>query len=244
MTVSQRGAFTIAAREDLVVAPYFDPAKVETWGFGHTNNGLEPNPATMPKGMPADIDRTILEAWRVFLLDLAKYEREVVAVLGTLAQHELDGWVMWHINCGGIRSTKAVEKWKAGDKAGAVAVLKTWNKITVRGQKQVSNELVSRRAQEAEIILQAKYPLDATIEVYGTLPGGKVNWKPLERFSFDEWAAKTAPPPTKAVSPAVPVAGAVAAASAGLLGALALSFKSKLCALPWLVEILNLTCIG
>ena len=192
--VSERGAFELACEEDLVPSMYYDQAGVETFGIGHTNAAGAPFVGSLPQSTPpAGVDRrnAVIRAWQIFLNDLDKYTDAVIAVLGTgLEQHELDGWVKWHFNTGGIRQTSAVKKWKAGDKAGAVRILKQWNKITVKGKKKVSKGLVSRRVKEADMILNGLYP-NGTLEVYGVNAKNQVIWKPLASYNFKQWAEYT-----------------------------------------------------
>lgn len=187
MSVSARGAFAIAQAEDLVPAPYYDSAGVLTWGIGHTAHAGLPNPATLPMSLPANLDSTIREAWWLFEKDLLPYTREVLKALGPVTSHELDGWVMWHFNTGGIHTTSAVRKWRSGDKAGAVAVLQQWNKITVKGKKVVSDGLVARRKQEADIILRGVYP-GGKLDVFPTDGKGRVIWKALASYDYRQWS--------------------------------------------------------
>lgn len=184
MSVSQIGAFAIASDEDLVPTRYKDQANVDTWGIGHTHHAGAPDPRQMSFAMPANQDAVVREAWEVFLTDLTRYTAPVLAALGPVAQHELDGWVMWHFNTGGIGSTSAVKKWKAGDKAGAVRVLQSWNKVTKRGAKVVSDGLVKRRQREADIILLGRYPADATLDIFPTDGAGKIRWS-AKTASYD-----------------------------------------------------------
>lgn len=187
MSVSARGAFAIAQAEDLVPAPYYDSAGVLTWGIGHTAQAGLPNPASISMAMPANLDGAIREAWWLFEKDLTPYAREVLQALGPITQNELDGWVMWHFNTGGIHTTSAVKMWRSGDKAGAVRKLQQWNKITVKGKKIVSDGLVARRAQEAAIILRGTYP-GGTLDVFPTNGKGRVIWNALASYDFMAWS--------------------------------------------------------
>jgi lysozyme len=82
-----------------VPGPYLDVKQVWTFGIGHTAAAGPPDPATMPRGMPADIDAGIRVAFRVFRADLARYEAAVLRALKVpLAPHEFDALVSFHYN--------------------------------------------------------------------------------------------------------------------------------------------------
>jgi len=198
MRTSQRGAAFIAAEEGLVPAVYRDAVGVLTWGIGHTRSAGDPDPHSMSPGMPSNVDAVIKEAMRVFDEDLKKYEREVIDAFGpNLKQHELDGLVSWHFNTGGAHSSSSVGKWKAGDKKGAVATIKKWNKGTINGKKRVLNVLVGRRKLEADMILNGEYPPPTLLEtpVWGVK--GKtfrVQWgHVITRIPYDQMLAGRRP---------------------------------------------------
>lgn len=193
-TVSPRGAFAIAAHEALVPARYRDLAGVDTWGIGHTHHAGPPDPRVMGFEIPKNTTLIYQEAWEVFQADLADYAADVVRVFGTgLLQHELDGLTSWHFNTGGALTSSAVKAWKAGDKARAVRIIKTWNKVTIKGKKVVSDALVHRRADEANMILHGAYA-NAKLAVYHTDGAGTVIWRPVETFTWDEWRDEVAMP--------------------------------------------------
>ena len=77
MHMTDRGLLALVRHEGLVPGPYLDVKQVWTFGIGHTAAAGPPDPATMPRGMPADIDVGIREAFRLFRADLATYEAEV-----------------------------------------------------------------------------------------------------------------------------------------------------------------------
>lgn len=187
-TVSERGAFLLAAHEALVPTRYRDLAQVDTFGIGHTASAGKPDPREMSFAMPANPRLVYREAWDLFLRDLKPYTAQVVKAFGGgLEQHQLDGLVMWHFNTGGALSSSAVSAWRAGDREKAVRIIKSWNKVTIRGVKQVSEALVRRREEETSLILSGRY-YPAQLAVYGTDGRGNVIWRPLESFNFGEWA--------------------------------------------------------
>jgi hypothetical protein len=77
MHMTDRGLLALVRHEGLVPGPYLDVKQVWTFGIGHTAAAGPPDPATMPRGMPADLDAGIREAFRVFRADLARYEAAV-----------------------------------------------------------------------------------------------------------------------------------------------------------------------
>ena len=72
MHMTDRGLLALVRHEGLVPGPYLDVKQVWTFGIGHTAAAGPPNPATMPRGMPDDLDAGIREAFRVFRADLAR----------------------------------------------------------------------------------------------------------------------------------------------------------------------------
>ena len=70
------GLLALVRHEGLVPGPYLDVKQVWTFGIRHTAAAGSPDPATMPRGMPADLDAGTREAFRVFRADLARYERD------------------------------------------------------------------------------------------------------------------------------------------------------------------------
>ena len=101
--MSDRGLLALVRHEGIVPGPYLDVKQVWTSGIGHTAAAGPPDPATMQRGMPADLDAGIREAFRVFRSDLARYEAAVLrAVKVPLEPHEFDALVSFHYNTGGI----------------------------------------------------------------------------------------------------------------------------------------------
>lgn len=72
MQMTDRGLLALVRHEGIVPGPYLDVKRVWTFGIGHTAAAGPPDPATMPRGMPADLDGGIREAVRIFRTDLAR----------------------------------------------------------------------------------------------------------------------------------------------------------------------------
>lgn len=162
MKVSTQGLVAITRHEGIVPAPYLDPVNIWTFGIGHTAMSGDPDPATMPRGMPANVEEAIGVAIRLFQRHITKYERDVRRkVTIPLLPHEFDMLVSFHFNTGGILSSSGVPKLNAGDKEGAWRVFEQWNKGTVNGRKVVIEGLVSRRADEKRTFFTGEYPSGA-----------------------------------------------------------------------------------
>ena len=56
MHMTDRGLLALVRHEGLVPGPYLDVKSVWTFGIGHTAAAGTPDPARMPRGMPADLD--------------------------------------------------------------------------------------------------------------------------------------------------------------------------------------------
>jgi len=76
MQMTDRGLLALARHEGIVPGPYTDVKQVWTFGIGHTAAAGPPDPAQMPRGMSANLDAAIREAFRVFRADLAAYEAD------------------------------------------------------------------------------------------------------------------------------------------------------------------------
>ena len=151
MKITDRGFLTLIRHEGVVPGPYLDVKEIWTFGIGHTAAAGPPDPARMTRGMPADLDAGIREAFRVFRADLARYEAAVLrAVKVPLAPHEFDALVSFHYNTGAIARATLTAKHRAGDHAGAAAEFARWN----RAGGRVLPGLVRRREAEAALYRQ------------------------------------------------------------------------------------------
>jgi hypothetical protein len=90
----------------------------------------------------------------MFLVDIVPYEQAVRrAVKVTLLQHEFDALVLFHYNTGAISSGSIDDKLNRGDRAGALATWRSYNKA---GGK-ISKGLVARRARETAMFERGIY---------------------------------------------------------------------------------------
>jgi lysozyme len=165
MQTSDRGKVALALHEGIVPAPYLDSVGVWTVYIGHAEtSGLAPNPRTMPKGMPADLDGAIREAFRVFGITLARYEDAVRKALKVpVQQHEFDALVSFHYNTGGIARASITRNLNAGDRKAAAESFMGWLRPP---------EIRGRREAEQRLFRDGVYPAGA-IPVYDVTASNK-----------------------------------------------------------------------
>lgn len=145
--LSASGAAAILGHEAIYLEAYRDPVGVWTIAGGHTEaaGGLKPR---------AGLRITLRQALDLFLADMAKYEASVRRAVGDLAQHEHDGFTSFHFNTGAIQSGTVDDRWRRGDRAGAMSVLRAY--VNAKGKRLAG--LVTRRAEEEAMIMRGQYP--------------------------------------------------------------------------------------
>ncbi|MFO1174968.1 MAG: lysozyme [Paracoccaceae bacterium] len=195
MQMTDRGLLALVRHEGIVPGPYTDVKQVWTFGIGHTAAAGAPDPATMPRGMSADLDAGIRGAFRVFRADLARYEAAVLGVVKVpLEPHEFDALVSFHYNTGGIAKAVLTRHLNAGDRAAAAAAFMGWLKPAA---------IRPRREAERDLFATGRYP-NGTIPVWSVDGNGRVNFsRPIRRLTEDEALAllrpSTASVPTQSV---------------------------------------------
>ena len=227
MKTSDAGLFALALHEGIVPAPYFDSVGVKTYGIGHTAAAGAPDPASLPMGMPANLDAALRDVFDLFRRDVAKYEAAVNrAVKVPITQAQFDALVSFHYNTGAIGRASLVKRLNAGDVGGAATGMMAWSKPA---------EIIPRRKAEQALFAHGTYPTGQAT-VWQVNSAGKVIWKPARRLSKDQVLAlldgpvaephKPAAPPSSPAqsaspaappSPAKPGSGAVAALLGGAL---------------------------
>ena len=177
MQVSQKGIAALIAHEGIVPAPYFDSVGVLTYGIGHTAAAGYPNPASLPRGVPADLDAALSEVFKVFADDLEAYADAVNrAIRVPVAQHEFDAAVSFHYNTGRISTATWVKTLNAGNRALAADQIMNWRSPA---------EIIPRRRDEQTLFRDGVYP-KARGTVWGVSDSGRVIWKALKTLSGDE----------------------------------------------------------
>jgi lysozyme len=202
MQTTDRGRLALVRHEGIVPGPYRDARGVWTFGIGHTADAGPPDPATMPRGMPADLDAGIREAFRLFRSDLPRYEAEVQrAVTAPLAPHEFDALVSFHFNTGGIARAQLTKLLNAGDRAAAAEAFLNWRRPA---------SVIPRREAERDMFRHGRYPT-GTIPVWAVDQNGRIDFsRPIRRLTEAEVLELLRPQPvpvaaaSDAVTPATP----------------------------------------
>lgn len=196
MQTTDRGLLALIRHEGVVPGPYLDVKDVWTFGIGHTAAAGPPDPARMPRGMPADLDAGIREAFRVFRTDLAAYEAEVLrAVKVPLQPHEFDALVSFHYNTGGIAKAALTRHLNAGNRTSAAAAFMGWLKPAA---------IRSRREAERDLFARGLYPT-GTVPVWTVDRNGRVDFsRPIRRLSEVDALAFLRPSGTPMPPPARP----------------------------------------
>ncbi len=182
---TDRGQLALIRHEGIVPGPYLDVKNIWTVGIGHTAEAGPPDPATMPRGMPDDLEAGIREAFRLFRADLAAYEAEVRrAVKVPLAPHEFDALVSFHYNTGGIVRAALTRHLQAGDRIAAADAFLNWRRPA---------SIVPRREAERDLFRHGRYPA-GSIPVWSVDRNGRVDFsRPIRRLSEAEALALMRP---------------------------------------------------
>lgn len=177
MQVSQKGIAALIAHEGIVPGPYLDSVGVWTYGIGHTAAAGYPNPASLPRGVPADLDAALAEVFKVFTDDLEAYAEAVSrAIRVPVAQHEFDAAVSFHYSTGRISTATWVKTLNVGSRERAADQIMNWRSPA---------EIIPRREDEQTLFRDGVYP-KARGTVWGVSNSGRVIWTPLKTLSGDE----------------------------------------------------------
>ena len=194
MKVSNEGIYFLACHEGVVPGPYLDSVGVWTYGVGHAEtSGLDPNPRTMPRGMPADMDAELRKVFALFAKDVEIYAAAVRrAVKVPMAQHEFDAAVSFHFNTGAIGKATWVKKWNSGDKKEARRQMMNWKKPA---------SIIPRRQAERDLWADGNYGAKK-VNVWGVSDAGKVQWgRPVQSLTKAQVLALMDTPNTVAQRP-------------------------------------------
>lgn len=150
MRTSPQGVAFLAAHEGVVPAPYLDSVGVWTFGIGHTASADAPIPASLPRGMPADLEAALAQVFEVFRRDLVRYEASVTAAIGRMpvTQAQFDAAISFHFNTGAIGRATWVDLWRRGDVAAAARSMLQW---------RTPPEILERRQAESHLFATGDY---------------------------------------------------------------------------------------
>lgn len=148
MRTSEQGIAFIEHHEGVVLKAYRDPVGIWTIGAGLT----KASGVVSPK---AGMQITRKDASRLMQIALERnYEPRVRAAMPQAKQHAFDAGVSFDFNTGAIARASWVKAWAIGNAADARRRLALWNKAKGR----VLPGLVRRRREEADILLEGRYP--------------------------------------------------------------------------------------
>ncbi|SLN50847.1 Phage lysozyme [Pseudoruegeria aquimaris] len=178
MHMTDRGLLALSRHEGVAPGPYLDSTGTWTFGIGHTAAAGPPDPAEMPRGMPADTQAGLREAFRVFRADLAAYEADVLRVVTVpLEPHEFDALVSFHYNTGGIAKAALTRHLNAGNRVAAADAFLNWRKPA---------SIIPRREAERDLFRHGRYPR-GPIPIWGVDRAGRVDFsRPIRRLTEDE----------------------------------------------------------
>ena len=184
---TDQGLLAIARHEGIVPGPYCDSTGTWTFGIGHTAAAGPPDPVTMPRGMPEDLDAVIREAFRLFREDMRSYEADVLrAVTVPLAPHEFDALVSFHYNTGGIARASLTKHLNAGNPAAAAKAFMNWRRPA---------SVIPRREAERDLFREGRYPV-GPIPVWGVDAQGRVDFsRPVRRLTETQALSLLRSPP-------------------------------------------------
>ena len=177
MRVSDKGIFALAKHEGIVPAPYRDSVGVITYGIGHTKAAGDPDPDSLPRGMPADLDAALRDVFNVFRRDLESYSEAVRReVKVPVEQHEFDALVSFHFNTGGIARAAVTRHLNAGDRGAAAKAFMNWRRPP---------EVIPRREDEEKLFREGVYP-SGTVPVWQVTDTERVIWDPAKSLSMTQ----------------------------------------------------------
>lgn len=181
LKMSPQGTVALVLHEGIVPGPYRDSKGVWTYGIGHTAEAGTPDPITLPRGMPADLDAELRQVFSVLARDLPRYEAAVnAAVKIPIAQHQFDALVSFHFNTGAIARATLVKTLNTGNLSLAAAQFMNWTK---------PREVTARRQAERDLFARGIYPTGRA-SIWQVSRTGSVIWKPIRTLSAAEVLAQ------------------------------------------------------
>ena len=177
MKMTTKMLLEVASHEAVVRQMYKDAVGVPTWSIGITN-------ASGHNVQRYEGNRqSLLRCLEVYVWVMARYVKTVEEVFAdfALTEAQFTAAVSFHYNTGAIKTASWVKLFKQGKLAEAEASLKSWN----RAKGKVLEGLVTRRAQEANLLFRGRYSNDGTIVEYDVYPNTyQINWKSGKRIAI------------------------------------------------------------
>ncbi|XAO54202.1 endolysin [Yersinia phage vB_YenM_P778] len=153
--LTQQGYRALKKSEGLKLQAYQDGAGVWTIGYGTTR--IDGKPVT--KGMRITEER----ADALFAKDLEVFTSAINSAIGSAktSDYQFDAFVniTYNIGISAMSGSTFMRRHKDGDYTGCAQSMLSWNKITVKGVKVVSQGLANRRKREADMYLHGVYVL-------------------------------------------------------------------------------------
>lgn len=187
MRLSPAGIAALVKHEGIVPGPYLDSVGEWTYGIGHTKSAGAPDPDTLSRGMPADLDAELKKVVEVFKRDIRTFEDRVNEhVKVPLTQEQFDALVSFDFNTGGIYYRE-----KATGKMRNATLVDTLNKgnYTLAGDQfmnwRTPASIIGRREEERALFLRKLYP-SGSANVWQVNKDGKVIWTPCRVLTQTE----------------------------------------------------------
>lgn len=175
MQLTKRIALEIAQHEGMVRQAYKDSVGVWTWSVGitsasghHVERYID-NPQSMQR---------CLDVW---VWVLGKYADAVKRAFEgfELTENEFGAALSFHYNTGAIGRASWVQRWKAGDKAGARKAFMNWRSPA---------EIIPRRKAERDLFFDGTWTNDGTITEYTRVNSGSYTpvWSSALRVDIND----------------------------------------------------------
>jgi lysozyme len=155
MTVSQKGIDLIKSQEGCVLHPYLDQAHIPTIGWGNTRyfNGVR---VTM---QDAPITQEIADALLLSTIKGVAHEVDGM-ITDAINQNQADALIDFAYNVGtpALQGSTLRKRVNANPLDPAIRdAFMMWDKITIDGQHMLCEDLVKRRAKEADLYFLTTY---------------------------------------------------------------------------------------
>lgn len=189
MQITYQAALEVASHEGLVRQAYKDSKGIWTWSIGITN--ATGHNVERYIGKPQTIEHCLA----VWVWALKRYADDVLKAFGTtsLTEAQFAAALSFHYNTGAIGRASWVDKFKAGDIAGARKAFMEWKKPP---------EIIARRKKECDLFFDGKWSNDGKVVEFTNLTSRSTpDWKSGKRVDISSalkkaFAAEVTPLPS------------------------------------------------